>query len=249
VRIPIDTSRYDLNSKFDVLVGSETFPLHTAVFTERSEFFRAARKPEWLAGDPNKPVDLEDEDAKVFNAYVNCVYFGPDALQQDTDEIEDQPENVQLVKKHETCVALVRLYQLADKLQDPVTANMVIDEIIRRSDVLEHVPRFTTISLVYSYTPANSPLRRLMCDCWVYEVSAGWIVDRKATSRDPFGNLPHEFVEDVLLEFYSAKSKGRGQTLEAAFSGDPRANEGRDKCHYHQHDDKHPRCIPKPGSG
>ena len=60
-------SRYDLNPTFDVAVGSEIFSLHTSVFTERSEFFRAARKLQCLVGTPEKPVDLKDEEPKVFN--------------------------------------------------------------------------------------------------------------------------------------------------------------------------------------
>lgn len=46
--------------------------------TKRSEFFRAARSPEWLAvsADPTKPVDCTDDDPDVFSAYLNCVYFG-----------------------------------------------------------------------------------------------------------------------------------------------------------------------------
>jgi hypothetical protein len=69
----LTSSRYDLNSTFDVIVGSEIFSLHSSVFTERSGFFSAARKPEWLAEDVNTPVNLEDEDGKLFNTYVNCV--------------------------------------------------------------------------------------------------------------------------------------------------------------------------------
>jgi hypothetical protein len=71
---------------FNVIVGTpplaQRFTLHTNVFIQRSGFFRAARKPEWLNGNPSKPVDLTNEDPEVFQAYLNCVYRGPDTLKE-----------------------------------------------------------------------------------------------------------------------------------------------------------------------
>jgi hypothetical protein len=54
----------------------------------RSDFFKAARKPEWLT-NPNKPVDLQDEEPEVFSRYLNCVYLGIEALQIDAGAPED----------------------------------------------------------------------------------------------------------------------------------------------------------------
>lgn len=34
-----------------------------------------------------KPVDLEDEDPKVINDYMNCVYFGPEGLKHYADDM------------------------------------------------------------------------------------------------------------------------------------------------------------------
>jgi hypothetical protein len=58
------------------------FTIHTDIFTKRSRFLAAARKPEWIAEDPSKPVDLSDEDLEVFQAYLNCVYVGPEILEE-----------------------------------------------------------------------------------------------------------------------------------------------------------------------
>ena len=126
--------RYDLHSTFDVVVGSETFPLHTSVFTERSEFFRAARKPEWLAGDAKMPVDLKDENAEVFSTYINCAYFGRKILKHYADEHASCLESGRYAKVVSGFRALVDLYLLADKLQDLPNANMAIDELMCFSD-------------------------------------------------------------------------------------------------------------------
>ena len=77
-------------STFDVVVGKgplqQRSTLHTDVFTKRSEFFRAARSPQWLK-DPTKPVDCEDDDPQIFEAYMNVVYSGTDGIKP---EVEDQ---------------------------------------------------------------------------------------------------------------------------------------------------------------
>jgi hypothetical protein len=58
------------------------FTIHTDIFTKRSRFLAAARKPEWISGDPSKAVDLTDEDPDVFQAYLNVVYVGPETLEE-----------------------------------------------------------------------------------------------------------------------------------------------------------------------
>lgn len=35
-----------------------------------------------------KPVDLSDEDPGVFRDYLNCVYIGPDTLEQSLEAFE-----------------------------------------------------------------------------------------------------------------------------------------------------------------
>jgi hypothetical protein len=77
----LTSARYDLQATFDIIVGKppspvQRFTVHTDVFTQRSRFLCAVRKPQWLT-DVTKPVDLTDEDPEIFQAYLNCVYFGP----------------------------------------------------------------------------------------------------------------------------------------------------------------------------
>ena len=60
--------------------------------------------------------------------------------------------------------ALIRLYMLADKLQDLLTANMIMDELICFSSKTNEVPKHGSISLAYSSTASSSPLRTLLRD-------------------------------------------------------------------------------------
>lgn len=189
--------RYDLDSTFNVLVGSKTFSLYTAVFTERSEFFRAARKPEWLAEDPEKAVDLKDKYSELFNTYINCVYFGREVLQTYADECTSCSESDRATKIVIGFRALARLYLLADKLQDLTTANMAIDEFMSLSDVVQRV-HSSQDSYVYSHTPPNSPLRVPMRDYCLYEhntsPAAKWVE-----------RLPRGLINDIMLEVLRIK--------------------------------------------
>jgi hypothetical protein len=233
-------NRYDLNPTFEVLVGSKTFLLHTNVFTERSEFFRAARKPEWLGANPKKPVDLKDEDPKVFNEYMNCVYFGQDALKHHADDFNSCSSADRNSEAIVVFGLLIQVYLLADKLEDTATANLAVDEIMQLSDSLRMLPGNGNYAYVYGHTAPHSPLRKLMRDYWLYETGT--------TTNSPVNGLPEEFMKDVMLEFLRIKGKREGCTVRDAFKRTLSEDLRKDKCRYHQHDEKHPRCVSEPKS-
>jgi hypothetical protein len=227
-------SRYDLNPTFDVAVGSEIFSLHTSVFTGRSEFFRAARKPQWLAGSPKKPVDLKDEDPRVFNEYMNCVYFGQEGLKHYADNIKSTAEVDRTEPADAGFEALIRVYLLADKLQDLDTTNVVIDEIMRFSDTAKRVPCSSNYHLVYDNTTPHSRLRVLMRDFWMYEMDEEY---DKALDA-----LPQDLMQDILGEFLRVKRARKHATVKEAFNKDLSTDLDSYICFYHQHDGKHSRC-------
>jgi hypothetical protein len=229
-------SRHDFKSTFDVRVGSEILTLHTTVFTERSGFFRTARKPEWLKDNPNKPVELQVVNAELFRTYVNCVYFGSQALQNYADEIKHLSEvpSDQVTNGFE---ALLKVYILAETMQDLITANLVIDEFVRFGNIARCAPGPETVLLAYACTTTNSPLRLLMRDYRVYDITP--------SSPKQLEGLPVDFMKDITLEVFRVMRGDRTQTIKAAFSKETGVKVREDKCHYHQHDDKHPRCVPK----
>jgi hypothetical protein len=230
--------RYDLNPTFDVVVGSETFSLHTNIFTERSEFFRAARKPEWLGRNPKKPVDLEDEDPEVFNGYMNCVYVGKGSLKHYVDAVQSCSEVDRNNNVNAGFNELIQVYLLADKLQDLSTANMIIEEIKQFSDNVDRVPSDGCYTYVYSNTTPHNPLRKLMRDFWMHEMNPA-----HHRSAD---DLPRALMEDILLEFMRIKDQDWNAIVHNAFT---RVHTKIDRCYYHQHNDKHPRCVTESKSG
>jgi len=64
---------------------------------------------------------------------------------------------------------LARLYVVADKLLDLLSANKVMDRLLHfNSDTKFLLPR-DTITWIYEHTPSNSPLRRMVRDIYIYE--------------------------------------------------------------------------------
>jgi hypothetical protein len=142
----------------------------------------------WLK-DTTAPADLQDEDPEMFSMYLRCVYFGKDALdtdveakkerEQSEDEYEEpgpdsfelpntpRDEDVDLLKedavdKH--IEKLVKLSILADKLGDPTTTNIVMDELVRFCDKHQTNPVYTVVRLAYDSTMHGNPLRKFMWD-------------------------------------------------------------------------------------
>ena len=280
--------RYDLKETFDIIVGQEPaqrFTVHTDVLVPRSKFLTATRKPEWLAGNASKPVDLSDEDPDVFQTYLNCVYFGSKVLHEHTVEFKRQlvASNVELlvcaadpkldemslarsleefgfkiksIRFHsrtdfscaydvefedaekatkafadcnkeliggpflEVCPsaardqmanparsgladagseALIKVYLLADKLQDLATANMIMDKLIKFVAQTGEIPKHGPTSLAYNSTADSSPLRALLRDYWVYQIPTDGADHLKAN------DFPKDFLQDVATELMLVK--------------------------------------------
>jgi hypothetical protein len=262
-----------LNTTFDVLVGlgplQNRFTLHTEVFTKRSEFFRAARSPEWLV-DPSKPVDLTDYDQEVFSAYMNCAYFGAkiirgeqwppkesykmpedekleDAFDLSQEECEKRVpashgDYLSLYTSHcmEYLRTLAKVYLQADRLQDFATANLVIDEIIDTQERTNHSSPNDVINTVYESTVHGSPLRKLMRDVGLH---GGW----SAFYLDPHSFKFHEdYARDIFVEFMRVKNSGWSELVQDVYGIPVESKREADRCFYHIHGLHHPACVPDP---
>jgi hypothetical protein len=90
LQLIISRYNYDLGKTFDVLVGMERkqqrFTVYHDLLTQRPGFMRAARSGRWST-DPKKPTILDDHKPQVFSAYLLCVNFGADALEEHVDAL------------------------------------------------------------------------------------------------------------------------------------------------------------------
>jgi hypothetical protein len=90
LQLIISRYNYDIAKTFDVLVGEEPkqqrFTVYHDLLAQRSEFMRAARSERWNT-DPTKPTILDDHKPQVFPAYLMCVNFGAEALEEHVDAL------------------------------------------------------------------------------------------------------------------------------------------------------------------
>lgn len=215
------TPSYDFSTTVKVLVGSfeEVFVVHPSVLCARSEFFEVALAERW--NSTGEPVKRPEDDASVFNEYLKFVY-------------NKGEEGVVLPKDHDRAAieSMVKAYILADKLNDPTTANSIIDEIIRRYYFTNDLPTPAVVALVFEETPESSPLRRYIVDSFVYEGSIWGLESCENVA-------PSEFFSAIAKEQIRLRTEAAANYM----LGDVYGKNLTRKCLYHMHDNSHPACI------
>jgi hypothetical protein len=202
--------RDDPNSTFDICVGKSQrlFTLDENVFTQRSKFLRNGREQSKRWWRRNKAKMLADEDPEVFSSYVNTVCFGVGSLEKRirpdtvadsgfaTDDDDEYYEHLD-VKQVKTARFLIDLYLLAaDRLLDPVTANLVIDVLDGCLDNDESGAELLLAITphIYTSTTNGSPLRMLVRDRFIHTICHSWAEDAQVRG------LPYELLQDFAIE-------------------------------------------------
>jgi hypothetical protein len=183
--------------------------------TKRSKFFRAARSDSKRFTSETKRTELTQHDLTQHDRLTFHLYLFALEEEDTVPELEVlYPEAVELHEKKLPCERteeekeqylaiiepfrqgrykeLVKLYILADDLEDSITANMVIDEI--RKFMSEHActPSTEVINLILNSTGEDDGLLLVFADFFVYHDSP---------RLDP--ELPMEFL------FWSLKGTSR----------------------------------------
>jgi hypothetical protein len=138
---------------------------------------------------------------------------------------------------------LAKIYLHADKLRDPKTANLVIDEFIRFSPTTLRNPDALSTNHVYESTVQGSPLRKLMRDYIVHETKSDGHLDSHAI------NFHEDFCRDVLVEFLRAKDGDPVEPSKCEQENGIAEKMCADRCHYHLHDSLCVRCVPELSAG
>ena len=163
-----------------MLVGAgakqRRFTVHHDLITKRSKFFRAARSERWTL-IKSKPADLQHCDPDIFAKYLHCIYRDAvpfyDMFYDDGDTVETNATYTMDVIRTDSYFAdqyyeyLVKLYTTADSLQDPTTANMVIDEMRRISQQAAE-PNSETLELVFDHTVPGDNMRKVLADIFIF---------------------------------------------------------------------------------
>jgi len=133
------------------------------------------------------PGDASDQDASQDELIgsANCESEDED----DSVRTESYDEHIESVR------FLVDVYLIADKLLDPISANLVIDYLIDFVGSRKWTTDQATISHVYASTATGNPLRKLVLDWWLREVDQTWTRDYHRTEW----GLPLEFLQDFII--------------------------------------------------
>lgn len=123
-----------------------------------------------------------------------------------------------------TLISLIDLYLLADKLIDPTTANLVIDQLVSFVSKEPWVPSSVVVKRVYKSTVDGNPLRKFLRDTCLHQAD---VTSWGKTAKGSWG-LPHEFLQDLLIEL-ARLHKG-----ELSFGKLCKDFHSRNPGHYHQ---------------
>jgi len=172
---------------------------------------------------------------------MNCVYFGSETIEHWVDDylssVPEIPADDKQQAQDAVFMKLIGLYLLCQKLIDFKAANAVIDEIIRLSNAAKIIPLHGPTALAYEHTVKGNPLRALLRDYWIYESS---ITERKILRTNDF---PAECLRDITLALLGKFDELPLRPISLNLSLGTLCL--RDKCRYHSHDEKHPRCVVK----
>lgn len=142
---------------------------------------------------------------------------------------------------HQCLEICVDLYLLADRLRDVQTANLVMDELIRFSNEGKNSFPEKVIRRVYEATVHGNPLRKFARDECVYETDSSNYMLVHVEGGHP------EFARDVMVEFLRLRDDNLGEMVRDVYAVHERHERNINKCHYHQHNETHPRCVSGPG--
>lgn len=220
-----------------MLVGTEPnqrrFSVHRDIITKRSKFFEAARSERWTK-DPSKPVDLKHHEPEIFAMYLHCIYF--DQVQEttadytDIDTVKEAPSGRRQEVADGMFEARVKLYLLADEMQDRPSTNLVINDLARLTASLSLYPSGRAVGLAYASSLEGSPLRRLLVDLTLHD-----------SPILPKGNYPSEYLQDVIAEYHVQKRNVRlGGDRDDIPLLDWTVRDDLRTGRYHQHEDNHP---------
>jgi BTB/POZ domain len=198
LRTGLIITRFQDASTATIFVGPQrsAFVAHIDLLCENLEYFQAALLGQFA--ESTKEVALTDQDADSFEYFVQWLYKRSlkDA-QLTTDTVSPK-----VAVKWAT---VTEVYVLAQYLQAPKLCNKLLDMIrshMRPSPLsYRHsfaLPESHAVNLVYSKTPHDSNLRKLIVSVFLREKDEGMWNDAQER-KDWLRKLPVDFCHDLLI--------------------------------------------------
>jgi len=192
-----------------------------------------ARSERW---NPNKsiPADLQQHEPELFRRYLHCVYRDEvpvpihwnDEINPKFDMSEISYETEPADKFYEY---LLKLYIMADSLQDPTTANLIIDKV-RSVSQKACTPQSGALKFAFDHTLPGDPMRKVLADIFIF---GG---DRYGDDID----YPHDFLKLVVDRFRVMRSVNPTVQAAAVKVGNKtlwEVGDGKGGTYHHEEDD------------
>jgi hypothetical protein len=182
--------------KISVGTGNDKqdFDVHES-FLRSSLFFRKALSGDWIEAK-TRHVNLPEEEPAVFHDYIHFLYTHSLCVRSGNKPGEDDDG-------HDENKSLLKLYVLAERLQDINTKNVVIEAMYNCLWGIctsgSQMPDVECIRIVYEGTPACSPMRRLLVDFYTYYAGA--------SSFKLDGDYPHELLLELTINLLTKRTR------------------------------------------
>lgn len=108
---------------------------------------------------------------------------------------------------------LIDLYLLADKLIDPISANLVIDRLISLFEKQDEYLTKGIVEHVYGSTTEASPLRKLVRD---YSMIDELTLPMNFES-DRGTKFPYDFIRDILLQLLAINRENPDESVRKVY--------------------------------
>jgi hypothetical protein len=193
-----DDNHSDISGDSDSESEQQIFYVHKNVLCKTSVFLQNATKPEWTGPLP-RPIDLTDENPKIFQAYLHWLYSRKVATETSLandcgDASGGHPElEYNLLSKS---------YLLGEKLMNSNYHNAVMEAITYGAAIGCSFPGDECVRLVYKRTTASSPLKKLLVDFWVWVGYKSWVVDGVVIK-----NTCKEFADDLIVALLEQRER------------------------------------------
>ncbi|KAF2122118.1 hypothetical protein BDV96DRAFT_682126 [Lophiotrema nucula] len=204
----VDLSGYIITIRVGQGAEQKTFLVHSTVICPRARFFEKAMNGSWKEAE-DKVVELKEDDPITFQRYQSLIYAGSAAF---PDPEKDQSRVGYAVLNLQK--ALVRIYILADKLQDTKSKALVTETLLavrRKSWKMvdgtseDYAFSSSLIRIIYDDTPDSCPLRRMVVDDYAEVASGNWLARRE--------HFPPEFIYDLAVRTLDRRTKAGGETV------------------------------------
>jgi hypothetical protein len=223
--------------KVKLLVGSVEQRLEIDVPKKRmgevADFFKGATSENWPSGRTGV-IDVSDEDPTIVSLFITWALTGDVRNSENFPEIDNSSIEAQEAQAEGHYVLLINCFLLGERWLSPGFKNAIIDIAIETLEIQQKSLGVVVgatreaILTVFSCTPAESPIRKILLDALAYNKAKVSPLASDSDSTDD-SKCIDEFWSQLVqsLAPHCAPDWSGANTLIPPWDGD--------KCRFHQH--------------